>query len=74
MQNQDINTSGKVKVFLEDVLKIIDAEIADAIRDMQSSVDQEHWELALQSMAVNLSLDFLRTKIAEMKGADDATR
>ena len=69
MQNQDINTSGKVKVFLEDVLKIIDAEIADAIRDVQSFVNQEYWDGALQAQAVNLSLEMLRIKIAEMKGA-----
>ena len=74
MQNQDINTSGKVKVFLEDVLKIIDAEIADAIRDVQSFVNQENWDGALQTQAVNLSLGLLRIKIAEMKGADNATR
>jgi len=29
MQDQDSNTTGKVKVFLEDVLKIIDDEIAE---------------------------------------------
>ena len=66
MQDQDINTSGKVKVFLEDVLKIIDAEIADAIRDVQSFVNQEHWDGALQTQAVNLSLGLLRTKIAQI--------
>ena len=74
MQDQDSNTTGKVKVFLEDVLKIIDAEIADAIRDVQSFVNQENWDGALQAQAVNLSFRLLRIKIAEMKGADDATR
>jgi len=74
VQDQDINTTGKVNVFLEDVLKIIDDEIADAIRDVQSFVNQEHWEGALHTQAVNLSLGLLRIKIAEMKGDDDATR
>ena len=69
MQDQDSNTTGEVKVFLEDVLKIIDAEIADAIRDVQSFVNQEYWDGALQAQAVNLSLEMLRIKIAEMKGA-----
>ena len=50
-------------------MKIIDAEIADAIRDVQSFVNQEYWDGALQAQAVNLSLEMLRIKIAEMKGA-----
>ena len=68
MQDQDSNTTGEVKVFLEDVLKIIDDEIADAVRDVQSFANQENWEGALQAQAVNLTLELLRIKIAEMKG------
>jgi len=73
MQDQDINTSGKVKVFLEDVLKIIDDEIADAVNDAKYFTDEEQYEEAMQAQGIILSLGLLRTKIAEMKGADDAT-
>jgi len=73
MQDQDISIGGKVKVFLEDVLKIIDAEIADAVNDAQSLTDEEQYEEAMQAQGIILSLGLLRIKIAEMKGADDAT-
>jgi len=74
MQDQDINTSGKVKVFLEDVLKIIDDEIADAVNDALSLVDKEQWEDALNAQGAILSLDLLKIKVAMMKGDDNATR
>ena len=74
MQDQDSNTTGKVKFFLEDVLKIIESEISATGLDEQFFVNQEKWSEATMSQAANLSLRRIRTKIAEMKGVDDATR
>jgi len=67
MQNQDINASGKVKVFLEDVLKIIDAEIADATLKGQSFANKEKWRDAILEQAIKLSMRRIRIKILEMK-------
>jgi len=68
MQDQDSNTTGKVKVFLEDVLKIIDAEIAASKEAERSFASQENWHEAYISQAENIRLRIIRVDIAGMKG------